>query len=158
LDWKYVTQPSTKACLLSGGKCSWPRGKMMSGSSGMEGMMYTRPHRSILDKWNETNPGWSFEDCLPYYKKSESNLNPDLVETDYHGFDGPMTVQNFPTIPSLCEAVLEAAEQMGYERGDLSGSEQRRVGVAQMMVYEGLRMSTSRAYIRPYLNIRDNLE
>ena len=121
-------------------------------------MMYTRPHPSVLDEWNKTNPGWSFQDSLPYYKKSENNLNPDLVDKDYHGFDGPMTVQNFPTIPAMCDVVLQAGEQMGYERGDLCGSNQTRVGIAQMMVFEGLRMSTSRAYLRPYLDVRNNME
>ena len=124
----------------------------------MQGMMYTRPHPSILDEWNKTNPGWSFEDCLPYYKKSEKNLNPDVVDQDYHGFDGPMTVQRFPTIPAMCHVMLKAGEQMGYEIGDLAGKNQTRIGISQMMVFEGLRMSTAKAYIRPHLNVRNNLE
>ena len=124
----------------------------------MQGMMYTRPNNAILDGWSKSNPGWSSEECLPYYKKSENNLNPDVVETDYHGFDGPMTVARYPSIPAMCDVVLEAGQQMGYEIGDLAGSNQTRIGIAQMMVYEGLRMSTPKAYIRPYLNSRENLE
>ena len=124
----------------------------------MQGMMYTRPHPSIFDEWNKTNPGWSSQDCLPYYKKSEKNLNPDLVEHDYHGFDGPMIVQTFPSHPEMCESVVEAAEYLGYQERDVCGQNQTGVAVAQMMVFEGLRLSTSKAYIRPFLNDRDNLK
>ena len=125
---------------------------------GLQGMMYTRPHPSILDEWNKTNPGWSFEDCLPYYKKSENNLNPDIVEHEYHGFEGPMTVQQFPSKPAMCDAVVEAGVQLGYEKRDLCGSNQTGGAVAQMMVFDGILMSTSKAYIRPHINFRRNLK
>ncbi|PSN40239.1 hypothetical protein C0J52_12042 [Blattella germanica] len=117
LDWKYVTENTTRACLSTGGRCQWPRGKMESGSSGMQGMMYTRPHRSIFDEWNKNNPGWSFDEILPYYKKSEKNLNPEIIDAGHHGIYGPMTIQQFPSKPSLCNDIVEAGKQLGYVNG-----------------------------------------
>lgn len=158
LDWNYVTEPSSEACLNNGGRCKWPRGKMVSGTSGMQGMMYTRPHASILDDWGKDNPGWSSKEVLQYYIKSENNLNPELVEPGYHGFSGPMVVQQFPSRPPLADVVVEAGTQLGYTNGDLNGHNQTGVGIAQMMVYEGLRASTARMYLRPFLDTRGNLK
>ncbi|KAJ9596746.1 hypothetical protein L9F63_012232 [Diploptera punctata] len=158
LDWNYQTENTTLACLSTGGRCKWSRGKMVAGSSGMQGMMYTRPHPAILDIWNENVTGWSFSDVLPYYIKSENNLNPEMVEPGYHGFSGPMTVQQFPSRPEMANAVVEAGIELGYRNGDLNGQNQTGGAVAQMMVFEGLRMSTSRAYLRPFYKERDNLK
>jgi len=124
----------------------------------MQGMMYVRPHRSILDEWGEKNPGWKWKDLLKYFIKSENNLNPELVEPEYHGFCGPMVVQQFPSRPPLADVVVEAGKQLGYRNGDLNGHNQTGVAVAQMMVYEGLRASTARMYLRPFLNTRENLK
>jgi choline dehydrogenase-like flavoprotein len=124
----------------------------------MQGMMYTRPHSSILDDWGKDNPGWSSQDVLQYFIKSENNLNPELVEPGYHGFSGPMIVQQFPSRPPLADVVVEAGTQLGYRNGDLNGHNQTGAAVAQMMVYEGLRASTARMYLRPFLNTRENLK
>jgi hypothetical protein len=121
-------------------------------------MMYTRPHTSILDKWGNDNPGWSSEDVLPYFIKSENNLNPELVESEYHGFSGPMVVQQFPSRPSLADAVVEAGVQLGYRNGDLNGHNQTGVAVAQVMVHGGQRATTARMYLRPYINTRGNIK
>ncbi|XP_069669077.1 glucose dehydrogenase [FAD, quinone]-like [Periplaneta americana] len=158
LDWKYTTEPSSNACLSTGGRCYWPRGKMVSGSSGMQGMMYTRPHYSILDEWGKDNPGWSYKETLPYFIKSENNLNPELVEPEYHGFRGPLPVQQFPSRPHIADAMVLAGKQLGFNNGDLNGHNQTGVAIAQMMVYEGLRASTARMYLRPYLSQRKNLK
>ncbi|PSN40240.1 Glucose dehydrogenase [FAD, quinone] [Blattella germanica] len=151
LDWKYTTEPGTLACLSTGGRCNWPRGKMVSGTSGMQGMMYTRPHPAILDEWGKDNPGWCYDDTLPYFIKSENNGNPELVDPGYHGFSGPMIVQQFPSRPALADVVVQAGEQLGYRNGDLNGRNQTGAAVAQMMVSEGLRLSTSKAYVRPFV-------
>ncbi|XP_069669075.1 glucose dehydrogenase [FAD, quinone]-like [Periplaneta americana] len=158
LDWRYKTEPSSLACLSSNGVCNWPRGKMVSGSSGMEGSMYTRPHPSILDQWGANNTGWSYNETLPYFIKSENNLNPELVEKSYHGFDGPLTVQQYPSRPAMADNVVQAGVQMGYRNGDLNGQNQTGVAVAQMMVYQGMRASTARMYLRPYTGTRENLK
>lgn len=124
----------------------------------MNGMMYLRPHRSFFDEWGKKNPGWNWKDVLKYFIKSENNLNPELVDPGYHGFRGPMVVQQFPSRPTLADVVVEAGKQMGYRNGDLNGHNQTGVAVAQMMVYKGLRASTARMYLRPFLSNRKNLK
>lgn len=81
-----------------------------------------------------------------------------MVEAGYHGFNGPMVVQKFPSRPPLADVVVEAGKQLGYRNGDLNGHNQTGVAVAQMMVYGGLRASTARMYLRPFLKTRENLE
>jgi choline dehydrogenase len=124
----------------------------------MQGMMYVRPHRSILDEWGKKNPGWNWKDVLKYFIKLENNLNPELVEPGYHGFSGPMVVQQFTSRPPLADVLVEAGKQLGYRNGDLNGHNQTGVAVAQMMVYEGRRASTARMYLRPFLSTRENLK
>ncbi|XP_049840527.1 glucose dehydrogenase [FAD, quinone]-like [Schistocerca gregaria] len=80
LDWNFTTTRQEGACLATGGVCRWPRGKMVAGTGGMHGMMYTRGHRGCYDGWARAgNPGWRYDDVLPYFKKAERNLNPDQV-------------------------------------------------------------------------------
>lgn len=158
LDWNYTTVKQENACLSTGGICKWPRGKMVSGTGSLHGMMYTRGHRSIFDNWAAIgNPGWSYDEVLPYFIKSEKNGNPDELDDGYHGFDGPLNVQHFPYHPPLAEAVVAAGVEMGYRQGDLNGANQTGINIAQAMVYEGLRASTPRMYLRPNAD-RPNLQ
>ncbi|KAK7874203.1 hypothetical protein R5R35_006248 [Gryllus longicercus] len=158
LDWNYTTVAQQNACLNKGGVCNWPRGKMVSGTGSMHGMMYTRGHPSIYDGWAELgNVGWGFEDVLPYFIKAENNGNPFEVDQGYHGFAGPLSVQHFPYHPKLAEAVVAAGEELGYRRGDLNGKNQTGINIAQMMQKNGLRDSTPRAYLRPLVG-RTNIK
>ncbi|XP_050521513.1 glucose dehydrogenase [FAD, quinone]-like [Daktulosphaira vitifoliae] len=157
LDWIYLTEPQQHACLNNEGICVWPRGKMIGGTGAMTGMMYSRGHKMIYDNWRDAgNYGWGYEDVLPYFKKSESNKNADLVEHQYHGFDGPISVQKFSHCPKIAESIVKAGEELGYRSGDLNGHNQTGFTIAQAMVENGLRMSTSRAFLRP-ANNRENL-
>lgn len=94
LDWKYKTEPSGKACLaMKGGRCNWPRGKVLGGSSVLNYMLYLRGNRKDYDNWAAMgNSGWNYEEVLPYFKKSENNINPYLNKSPYHGTRGPLTV------------------------------------------------------------------
>ncbi|XP_068081556.1 glucose dehydrogenase [FAD, quinone] isoform X2 [Anabrus simplex] len=158
LDWNYTTVSQKGACLSTNGICSWPRGKMVSGTSGMQGMMYTRGHRYIYDLWESLgNDGWGFDSVLPYFIKAEKNKNPSDVDEGYHGFNGPLVVQQFSYHPPMTEAVVEAAQFLGYRAGDLNGKNQTGVNIAQMMVDDGLRGSTPRMYLRPHYN-RSNFQ
>ncbi|KAL1454265.1 hypothetical protein WDU94_010537 [Cyamophila willieti] len=149
LDWKYETEKNKNACLATKGVCQWPRGKMLAGTGAMTGMMYTRSHPSIYDEWkNLGNPGWGWSDVLPYFIKSEGNLNPDLVETSYHGFDGPLKVQRFKTCPPLGNDIIAAGRELGYSSPDFNGANQIGVNIAQVMVDNGVRSSTPRMYLR----------
>ena len=76
------------------GKCNWPRGKVMGGSSVLNYMLYVRGNRLDYDIWErDGNPGWGYRDVLHYFKKSEDNRNPYLANTHYHGAGGFLTVQ-----------------------------------------------------------------
>ncbi|XP_049767288.1 glucose dehydrogenase [FAD, quinone]-like [Schistocerca cancellata] len=153
LDWNFTTTRQAHACLSTGGVCRWPRGKMVAGTGGMHGMMYTRGHRDCYDAWARAgNPGWGYDDVLPYFKRAERNLDPDQMEMEFHGAEGAMPVQQFPHRPAMAEVIVAALQSLGYRRGDLNGANQTGVAVAQMMVQDGLRASTPRVYLRPLHN------
>ncbi|XP_067015677.2 glucose dehydrogenase [FAD, quinone]-like [Anabrus simplex] len=157
LDWNYTTVAQQNACLNNGGVCRWPRGKMVSGTGSMHGMMYTRGHRSIYDHWAALgNTGWSYDEVLPYFMKAERNGNLEELDPGYHGESGPMPVEHYPNRPPLAEAVVAAGAELGYSRSDLNGANQTGINIAQMMVYQGLRASTPRMYLRPHSD-RKNL-
>lgn len=125
LDWRYLTEPQSNACLAAGGICVWPRGKMLGGTGAMTGMMYSRGHRRVYDAWRDSGVvGWGYDDVLPYFKKSERNMDTDLVEPEYHGFDGPVAVQRFAHRPEMAESIVQAGVELGYRAGDLNGHNQ----------------------------------
>ncbi|XP_046988479.1 glucose dehydrogenase [FAD, quinone]-like [Schistocerca americana] len=149
LDWNLTTAVQQNACLSQGGVCRWPRGRMLGGTSSMNGMMYTRGHALLYDAWAAAGiPGWSYNEVLPYFIKSERNLNLDEVDPGYHGSSGPMAVQFFPHAPPMTEAIIQAGEAMGYRRGDLNGFNMTGINRAQMMVLDGLRDEPSRCFLR----------
>lgn len=115
IDWGYNTEPETSACLSSEGqRCYWPRGKVLGGTSVINGMMYIRGNREDYDDWAALgNPGWSYDEVLPFFKKSENNLEVDEVGADLHGTGGPMPVGKFPYNPPLSYAILKAGEELG---------------------------------------------
>lgn len=122
---------------------------MVSGTGGMQGMMYTRGNPKVYNDWAKLgNDGWSYEEVLPYFIKAENNKNPELTEENYHGNEGPLVVQHFPYHPPLSESIVEAGKELGYRTGDLNGVNQTGFAIAQMMVDNGLRGSTSRMYLR----------
>ncbi|CAB0043387.1 unnamed protein product [Trichogramma brassicae] len=118
LDWKYKTEPTGKACLgMKGGRCNWPRGKVLGGSSVLNYMLYVRGNRHDYDYWESLgNPGWGYDQALYYFKKSEDNRNPYLRNSPYHGTGGLLTVQMLD-----CQSVFETGQvekqfAHGYER------------------------------------------
>lgn len=98
-DWKYKTQPENSACqAMKGKRCCWTRGKVIGGSSVLNTMLYVRGNRRDYDNWESLgNPGWGFEDVLPYFRKSQDQKNPYLAKnTRYHGTGGYLTVMDSP--------------------------------------------------------------
>lgn len=95
LDWKYKTEPNGRSCLaMKGGRCNWPRGKVLGGSSVLNYMLYVRGNRHDYDYWEALgNPGWGYDQALYYFKKSEDNRNPYLRDSPYHATGGYLTVQ-----------------------------------------------------------------
>ncbi|KAL1459812.1 hypothetical protein WDU94_011766 [Cyamophila willieti] len=154
LDYSFKTEKNDKACLETGGVCTWPRGRMLAGTGGFSGMLYTRPSKSIFDNWANKYQlkGWSSKEVLEFFKKSENNLNPDLTDKDEHGTGGPLTVQRFSSQPPFAEDILKAAASLGYKGTDLSGSNPTGLNYVQGMVDHGMRESTARAYLTKKMN------
>ncbi|KAK4014962.1 glucose dehydrogenase [FAD, quinone] [Daphnia magna] len=151
LDWQYKTEPQPTACLAFNDKrCSWPRGKVLGGSSVLNYMLYVRGNRRDYDSWEQMgNYGWGFKDVLPYFIKSEDNRNPYLAESPYHGVGGYLTVQEAPYKTPLATAFVEGGVELGYEHRDGNGAYQTGFMISQGTIRRGSRCSTSKAFLRP---------
>ncbi|XP_063368950.1 glucose dehydrogenase [FAD, quinone] [Cydia amplana] len=159
LDWKYRTQPQDTACqAMVDKRCCWTKGKVLGGSSVLNTMLYIRGNRRDFDQWESFgNPGWRYEDVLPYFKKSEDQRNPYLArDTKYHGTGGYLTVQDAPYNTPLGAAFLQAGEEMGYDIVDVNGAQQVGYAWYQFTMRRGTRCSTAKAFLRP-VRLRQNL-
>lgn len=151
-DYAYFTAPQ-KHC--NNRKIHWPRGRVVGGSGSLNGMLYVRGHASDYDNWAYMgNPGWSYEEVLPYFKKSEDF---EGGENEYHGVGGPLRVtteyEKHPTTQRIVEACLQA----GYKfNDDYNGADTEGVNYAQMNTKHGKRHSSAVAFLRPALE-RPNL-
>lgn len=147
-DWDYYTEPQ-KLCGagLNDRKVYWPRGRILGGSSVINLMQYTRGHRFDYDEWERLGcTGWGYKDVLPYFKKSENNVQPDLRTNGYHGTDGPMGVSSGIVSP-LYEHYLQAGKEMGYTIRDYNDGEQEGFSSYQLHVKDGVRSSTGKDYL-----------
>jgi len=158
LDWQYKTEPTGKACMaMKGGRCNWPRGKVLGGSSVLNYMLYVRGNRHDYDHWESLgNPGWGYKNVLRYFKKSEDNRNPYLAPSKYHSRGGYLTVQESPWRTPLSLAFIQAGQEMGYENRDINGELQTGVMITQGTMRRGTRCSTAKAFLRP-ARLRKNL-
>jgi choline dehydrogenase-like flavoprotein len=141
---------------LNGRKGYQPRGKVLGGSSAINAMVYIRGHQKDYDHWAALgNTGWSFNDVLPYFKKSEQNHS---INNEWHGSAGPLHVSNLQTDNPFQQHYLDAARQVGYPvNNDFNGAEQEGVGIYQTTQVNGERCSAYRAYLLPHLQ-RANLK
>ncbi|NWG24550.1 MAG: GMC family oxidoreductase N-terminal domain-containing protein, partial [Pseudorhodoplanes sp.] len=113
VNWLYQSEPEPE---LNGRQIIQPRGKVLGGSSSINGLLYVRGQREDFDHWRQLgNAGWSFEDVLPYFRKSE---NQERGADDLHGVGGPLCVSNVSEPHPLCEAFIEASVQAGFRRND----------------------------------------
>lgn len=152
-DWCYKTEPDPG---INGRRLEWPRGKVLGGSSSLNGLLYVRGQKEDYDDWAALgNKGWSYEDILPYFKKSEDQ---ERGENDYHGVGGPLQVSNIKIRRELCDKFIDAAEQVGIPRNeDSNGETQEGVGYFQLTINRnGTRCSTAVGFLRPALK-RPNL-
>nr|XP_023022825.1 glucose dehydrogenase [FAD, quinone]-like [Leptinotarsa decemlineata] len=158
LDWTYKTEYTGKACLgMKNGRCNWPRGKVLGGSSVLNYMLYVRGNKHDYDLWEQLgNPGWNYDNVLKYFKKSEDNRNPYLAKTPYHSKGGLLTIQESPWRTPLVVAFLEAGLEMGYPIRDINGAEQAGFMIAQGTIRRGSRCSTAKAFLRP-IRLRKNI-
>ncbi|KAL0818220.1 hypothetical protein ABMA28_008722 [Loxostege sticticalis] len=151
LDWKYKTEPQGTSCLaMEGGRCNWPRGKVLGGSSVLNYMLYLRGNKKDYDTWEALgNKGWGYKDVLYYFKKSEDNQNPSLAQTPYHSKGGYLTISEAPYHTPLVTSFIEAGLELGYMNRDINGENQTGFMVAQGTLRRGSRCSTSKAFLRP---------
>lgn len=135
MGWVYKLEPEPEACLGNeGGVCSWPRARVLGGCGVINGMMYARGTKTDYDNWAAAgNPGWSYEDLLPFFFKSENNQQiGELVDQTYHATGGPMNIEQFHNQPETAPDILKAAEEMGYPvSNDLNGKDFVGFAVAQ---------------------------
>lgn len=151
--WGYHTVPQPG---LHGRRGYQPRGKVMGGSSSINAMIYARGHARDYDDWAaQGNPGWSFQDVLPYFKRSEHN---ERGADDWHGQGGPLNVMDLRSPNPFLPHFLEAGRQAGYPiNDDFNGPQQEGIGVYQVTHRNGERFSAAKAYVTPYLG-RSNLQ
>ncbi|MFK7800133.1 MAG: GMC family oxidoreductase [Anaerolineae bacterium] len=155
VDWNYQTEPQPQ---LNGRKVDWPRGKVIGGSSSINNMIYIRGARWDFDRWAELgNEGWSYEEVLPYFKKSERQAH---IQTDYHGTNGELHVSNLGAVPPVSfniERFIEGGQEMGWPLNpDFNGATQIGVGRYQYTRKDNARFSAADAWLKPALS-RPNL-
>ena len=144
-DWCYVTEPDPG---IDGRQLQWPRGKVLGGSSSLNGLLYVRGQREDYDRWARLgNTGWSYEEVLPYFKKSEDQQR---GADEYHGVGGPLKVSDLRLRRPIADCFIAAAEEVGIPRNaDYNGASQEGVGYFQQTAYKGFRWSTAKAFLRP---------
>src|ERR1700745_741948 len=145
VNWCYQTEPDPGA---ADRRVYWPGGKVLGGSSSINGMVYIRGQAEDFDHWRQLgNTGWSFEDVLPYFRRAEDQQR---GEDMLHGVGGPLAVSDVCEPHPLCEAFIAAAEQAGLPRNDdFNGPTQEGAGYFQLTARRGRRWSTAVGYLRP---------
>ena len=153
-NWNYWTEAQPN---LKGRKLFWPRGKVLGGSSAINGMLYVRGHARDYDEWAQLGcKGWSFDDVLPYFRKSEGS---DRPADEFHANDGPLLTTQHTSEHPLNKAFLNAASEMNLPyTDDFNGPTQEGVGWYDQTIRNGRRQSTAKTYLqmakgRPNLTI-----
>ncbi len=152
-NWGYESQPEP---YLNNRRIDCARGKVLGGSSSINGMVYVRGHAMDFDEWQASGAkGWGYSYCLPYFKKAEGWA---FGSDDYRNQQGPMSVNNGNNMQNpLYRAFIEAGAQAGYMKTeDYNGRQQEGFGPMHMTVKNGIRWSTANAYLKPALG-RPNL-
>ncbi|GBR52427.1 choline dehydrogenase [Neokomagataea thailandica NBRC 106555] len=151
-NWGFVSEPNPG---LLGNTSEQHRGKVLGGTSSINGMVFVRGHRKDFDHWAENGlPDWSYEHCLPYFKKME---NYQGGNSDYRGVSGPLNVQKSKAEGPLYQAFLEAGQEFGLKfNRDPNAQEQEGVNIAQASIRNGKRESAATAFLAPALK-RSNL-
>src|SRR5579864_8896576 len=153
ITWVYETEPLEA---LGGRRMQWPRGKVLGGSSSINGLIYIRGQKQDFDHWRQLgNTGWSYEDVLPYFRRAEHQ---ERGGDEFHGTGGPLSVSDMRARHELHDAFIEAAQEAGYKfNPDFNGAEQEGVGTYQLTVRKMRRASTAVTYLRPAMK-RFNLK
>ena len=153
MDWGFWTVPQRH---LNDRRLYWPRGRVLGGSSSINGMVYIRGHASDYDRWAQTGlTGWGWHDVLPYFRRAEHS---ERGACDFHGEGGPLHTSTRRHPLALAEVFVEAAVQAGFARtADFNGAQLEGAGHYDSTIKDGSRWSAARAYLTPVLG-RPNLE
>jgi choline dehydrogenase len=152
ITWQFETEPLAE---LGGRRMLWPRGKVLGGSSSINGLIYIRGQKQDFDLWRQLgNTGWSYDDVLPYFRRAE---NQERGADDHHGAGGPLDVADLRAQHELHDAFIAGAQEAGHQLNrDFNGAEQDGVGPLQVTVRNMRRCSAAVAYLRPAMK-RPNL-
>jgi choline dehydrogenase len=144
VNWRYSSEPEPE---LNNRKIIQPRGKVLGGSSSINGLLYIRGQHEDYDHWRQLgNAGWSFADVLPYFKRAEDQ---ERGADELHGTGGPLSVSDVCEPHPLCEAFIAAAQASGIPRNDdFNGATQEGVGYFQLTTRNGRRWSTAAGYLK----------
>jgi len=144
-DWCYETEPDEG---IAGRKLQWPRGKVLGGSSSLNGLLYVRGQAEDYDRWEKLgNKGWSFKEVLPYFKKSEDQ---ERGANQYHGIGGPLKVSDLRLRRPIADLFIKAATQTGIPfNEDYNAENQEGVAYFQQTAHKGFRWSTAKGFLKP---------
>jgi len=153
VNWMYQTEPEPG---LHGRQVFQPRGKVLGGSSSINGLLYVRGQHEDYDRWRQRgNVGWGYDDVLPYFKRAENQCRGG---DDYHGTGGPLSVSDWRHEDPLSEAFVKAAVESGIPfNPDFNGKTQEGAGFFQTTTHRGRRASSAYSYLRPAMG-RGNLK
>jgi choline dehydrogenase len=145
VNWMYESEPEPE---LNGRSTFQPRGKVLGGTSSINGMLYMRGHRADYDEWRQRGcVGWDWESVVPYFKKSEDQ---ERGANEFHGVGGPLRVSDHPIQWKLAEQWVAAGVQAGLPpRDDFNNGGQEGIGHYQSTTYRGRRWSSAAAFLRP---------
>ena len=156
INWNYSSEPEEGS---GGRRIHWPRGKVLGGSSSINGMLYVRGNPADYDGWAQRGcTGWGYDDVLPYFMKSE-DFRGDGSDEKYRSKGGPLVVEDYRTVLPITHRFIEAAQQAGFPlTKDYNGAQQEGVSYSQMTRNHRFRASTARTFLaqakgRPYLKI-----
>lgn len=144
-DWCLRTEPDPG---LNGRAIEWPRGKVLGGSSSINGLLYVRGQAEDFDRWRQLGcTGWSYADVLPLFKRSETQ---ERGADAFHGGDGPLHVSNMRVRRDVCDAFGAAARELGIPgNDDFNGASQEGAGYFQLTAHKGRRWSAATAFLKP---------
>lgn len=145
VNWMYETEPDAE----TGGRVhKWPKGKVLGGSSSINGLLYVRGQAQDFDGWRQLGcEGWSYDDVLPYFRRSQ---NQERGECDIHGIGGPLNTADFPEHNEVSQALLDACVEAGIPYSpDLNARDQEGVSWFQLTTRNGRRCSTAVGYLHP---------
>ncbi|MGV8987998.1 MAG: choline dehydrogenase [Cypionkella sp.] len=148
-DWGYHSEPEPH---LGGRVLATPRGRVVGGSSSINGMVYVRGHARDFDTWEEMGAqGWSYADVLPYFKRME-HWHGNATPSEFRGTDGPLHITRGPRENPLFDAFIESGRQAGYNvTSDYNGEAQEGFGPMEATIWQGRRWSAANAYLKPAL-------